>query len=99
MIVGVREKCLTLFTTWLYIVVFTMPGISACRCSSSTKNTKSNALYVVGIPMLCPSVKYKKDGNEYTLTDTYTDDVFGASKTDREVEKRKDKMGKEWEIK
>ena len=46
-----------------------------------------------------PCLRYKKDGDEYTLTDTYTDDIFEASKTNREVEKRKDKMDKEWEIK
>ena len=28
-----------------------------------------------------------------------TRDIFGASKTDEEVRKRKDEMGKEWEIK
>src|SRR6266508_338599 len=46
-----------------------------------------------------PCVKYKHEGNGYTLTDTYTNDVFGASKTDEEIEKRKNEMGKEWEIK
>ena len=46
-----------------------------------------------------PCVRYKKDGDGYTLTDTYTDDVFGASKTDGEIQRRKDEMGKEWEIK
>jgi len=46
-----------------------------------------------------PGVRYKKDNDEYTLTDTYTDDVFGASKTDGEIQRRKEKMGKEWKIK
>jgi len=46
-----------------------------------------------------PCVRYKKDGDKYTLTDTYTDDVFRASKMDREIQRRKDKIGKEWEIK
>ena len=46
-----------------------------------------------------PCVRYKVDDDGYTLTDTYTDDVFGASKTDAEAKKRKDEMGKEWEIK
>jgi len=46
-----------------------------------------------------PCVRYKTDNVEYTITDTYTDDVFGASKTDAEIKKRKDEMGKEWEIK
>jgi hypothetical protein len=44
-------------------------------------------------------VKYKCEGDRYTITDTYTDDVFGASKTDEEIERRKGEMGKEWEIK
>jgi len=46
-----------------------------------------------------PCIRYKKDGDGYTITDTYTDDVFGASKTDKEIEGRKDEIGKEWEIK
>jgi hypothetical protein len=46
-----------------------------------------------------PCVKYKHDGGGYTITDTYTDDVFGASKTDAEIEERKAEMGKVWEIK
>ncbi len=33
------------------------------------------------------------------ITNTYMDDVFGALKSDKEVEKRKSEMGKEWEIK
>lgn len=31
--------------------------------------------------------------------DTYTDDIFGASNTKEEGERRKDEIGKEWEIK
>jgi hypothetical protein len=46
-----------------------------------------------------PCVRYKKEGNEYTLTSTYTDDVFGASSSDEEIEKRKGEMGKIWDIK
>ena len=46
-----------------------------------------------------PCVRYKKENDGYTLTDTYTDDIFGASKTDGEAKERKDEMGKEWEIK
>ena len=46
-----------------------------------------------------PCIRYKKEGDGYTVTDTYTDDVFGASKTDEEIKRRKDEMGKEWEIK
>jgi len=46
-----------------------------------------------------PCVRYKKDHDGYTLTDTYTNDIFGASKMDDEIKRWKDKMGKEWEIK
>ena len=46
-----------------------------------------------------PCVRYMTDENGYMLTDTYTDDVFGASRTDEEIKKRKDEMGGEWEIK
>jgi len=33
------------------------------------------------------------------VASTYTDDIFGASKTEEEIQRRKDEMGKEWEIK
>jgi len=46
-----------------------------------------------------PCIRYKKDDDEYTLTDMYTDDVFRASRMNGEIKKRKDEMGKEWEIK
>jgi len=46
-----------------------------------------------------PCVRFKKEGGGYTLTDTYTDDVFGASKTDEEIQRRKDEIGRVWEIK
>jgi len=46
-----------------------------------------------------PCVRYKKDDDGYTLTDTYTDDVFRALKTEEEIQRRKDEMGKEWKIK
>ena len=46
-----------------------------------------------------PCVRYKTDGDGYTLTNTYTDDIFGASKTNEEATKRKEETGKEWEIK
>ncbi len=38
-------------------------------------------------------------GEEYTVTDMYTDNIFGASKTDAEIKKRKEEIGREWEIK
>ena len=46
-----------------------------------------------------PCICYKKQDGEYTLVDTYTDNVFGASTTETEAEKRKSEIGKEWEIK
>ena len=46
-----------------------------------------------------PCVRYKKEDNNYTLTDTYNNDIFGASKNDEEIKKRKEEMGKKWDIK
>jgi transposase InsO family protein len=46
-----------------------------------------------------PCVRYKKEGDNYTLTDTYNDDVFGASNNDEEIKRRKDEMAKIWDIK
>ena len=46
-----------------------------------------------------PCVRYKRAKGEYTITDTYTDDIFGASTSDMEIERRKKEMGAEWEIK
>ena len=46
-----------------------------------------------------PCVRFKKEGDNYTLTDTYTDDTFGASNNDEEVKKRIEEIGKVWEIK
>jgi hypothetical protein len=46
-----------------------------------------------------PCVRIKQEGGGYTITDTYTDDVFGASKSDAEIEERKREMGEVWEIK
>jgi len=46
-----------------------------------------------------PCVRYKCEGKDYMIADTYTDDVFGASTTDKEIVKRNEEMGKEWEIK
>jgi hypothetical protein len=45
-----------------------------------------------------PCVRFKEN-RSYTLTDTYTDDVFGVSSDGEEEKKRKDEMGKVWEIK
>ena len=46
-----------------------------------------------------PCVRYKKVGDDYTLTDMYNNDVFGASSSDEEIEKGKGEMGKIWDIK
>ena len=46
-----------------------------------------------------PCVRFKRDGENYTITDTYTDDIFGASNSDEETRKRKDEIGRVWEIK
>ena len=46
-----------------------------------------------------PCVRYKKDKGNYTLTNTYTDDVFGASKSGVEARERKEEIGKVWEVK
>ena len=46
-----------------------------------------------------PCVRYKKDGKNYTLTNTYTDDVNGASSSEEEIRRRKDELGMKWEIK
>ena len=46
-----------------------------------------------------PCVRFKKEGGNYTLTDTYTDDIFGASNSEEEIKDRKDEIGKVWEIK
>ena len=46
-----------------------------------------------------PCVHFKKVDGNYTITDTYTNDIFGASNTHKEGERRKDEIGKEWEIK
>ena len=46
-----------------------------------------------------PCVRIKKEDGNYTLTNTYTDDVNGASNNDEEIEKRKKEIGAIWEIK
>ena len=35
----------------------------------------------------------------YTITNMYTDDIFGASNNDEEVRKRKDEIGNVWDMK
>ena len=46
-----------------------------------------------------PCVRFKKEDENYTITSTYTDDVFGASNNDEEEERRKKEIGGVWEIK
>ena len=46
-----------------------------------------------------PCVRFKKENGNYTISDTYTDDTFGASNNDEEIKKRKDEIGKEWDVK
>jgi Reverse transcriptase (RNA-dependent DNA polymerase) len=46
-----------------------------------------------------PCICYKKENGNYTITDTYTNDIFGASNNDEEAKQRKEEMGKVWEIK
>ena len=45
-----------------------------------------------------PCIRFKEEGN-YTITDTYTDNIFGASNGDEEIKKRKGEIGKVWDIK
>jgi Reverse transcriptase (RNA-dependent DNA polymerase)/GAG-pre-integrase domain/Integrase core domain len=46
-----------------------------------------------------PCVRTKEVDGNYTITNTYTDDTFGASNSEEEERKRKDEIGKVWEIK
>ena len=40
-----------------------------------------------------PCIQFKKENENYAITDTYTDDVFGASNTEEEGNKRKKEIG------
>jgi Reverse transcriptase (RNA-dependent DNA polymerase) len=46
-----------------------------------------------------PCVRIKKENGNYTITNTYTDDTFGASNSKEEEKRRKEEIGGEWEIK
>jgi hypothetical protein len=46
-----------------------------------------------------PCVRFKKENDNYTITDTYTDDTFGASNNDEEIKRRKEEIGGVWEVK
>ena len=41
----------------------------------------------------------KKENRNYTITNTYTDNIFGASNDNEEIRRRKGKIGKVWEVK
>ena len=46
-----------------------------------------------------PCIHFKKEDGNCTITNTYTDNIFGGLNMDEEGEKKKDEMGKEWVIK
>lgn len=46
-----------------------------------------------------PCVCFKKEDRNYTIMDTYTDNVFGALNMEAEGNKRKREIGEEWKIK
>ena len=55
--------------------------------------------YTTGTSRADPCVRFKKEDGNYTLSNTYTDDTFGASNDDKEIKRRKEEIGKVWEIK
>jgi len=75
------------------------------RCRVPTTGMKPSRTRTINLDILpqgqiCVSDTRKMATiHEYTITNTYMDDVFGASKTDEEIERKKDEIGKEWEIK
>ena len=42
---------------------------------------------------------FKEENGNYTIMNTYTDDTFGASNSEEEEKRRKDEIGKVWDIK
>lgn len=46
-----------------------------------------------------PCIRFKKVDGNYTITGTYTDDTFSVSNNDEEAQRRKDEIGKIYEIK
>ena len=46
-----------------------------------------------------PCIRFKKENGNYTIIDTYMDNVFGASNDEKEEERRKKEIGRVWEIK
>ena len=55
----------------------------------------------LGYTNLCadPCVWFEKENRNYTITDTYTDDIFGVSNDGEEEERRKKEIREVWEIK
>jgi hypothetical protein len=62
-------------------------------------DTYNNLGYTTSRADPCHGDLFKKEDGNYTITDTYTDNTFGASNSDDEVNKRKDEIGRVWEIK
>jgi hypothetical protein len=63
-----------------------------------TLNTTFNELgYIKSCADSC--VWFKEENNDYIITDTYTNNIFGASKSDEEIKRRKGKIGGVWDIK
>ena len=46
-----------------------------------------------------PCVQFKKENGNYTISNTYTDDNFRASNNDDKTRRRKEEIGKVWEVK
>jgi Reverse transcriptase (RNA-dependent DNA polymerase) len=63
--------------------------------------TLSTTFNELGYTTSCadPCVQFKEENENYMITDTYTDDIFGALKDDKEVERRKKEIGNIWDIK
>jgi hypothetical protein len=59
--------------------------------------TYNKLSYTTSHADLC--VLFKTENRNYTITDAYTHDVFGASNNDEEIEKRKEEIGRVWEVK
>ena len=46
-----------------------------------------------------PCVQFKKEDGNYTIMNTYTDDIFGASNDDDEIKRRKEEIRGIWKVK
>jgi hypothetical protein len=66
--------------------------------AETLRTTYEDLGYVASRADPCVRVKTSDDG-AYTLTDTYTDDVWGASSSAEEAELRKAELAKIWDIK